>query len=145
MISPSDNTHAQKIMRKCVLGSYSSHKHPTDRKRIEGNVLTFHKQIVLLNQPGMRLEYYTNYMMDGLAPVINPRCACAARVTVLALCVSVCLCVCVCVCVCVCLSVTALAVTAFVSACNEMASTACLSWILTRGLSKKTFRSKVMA
>ena len=45
-----------------------------------------------------------------------------------------------CVCVCVCLSVTALAVTAFVSACNEMASTACLSWILTRGLSKKTFR-----
>ena len=42
-----------------------------------------------------------------------------------------------CVCVCVCLSVTALAVTAFVSACNEMASTACLSLILTHGLSKK--------
>ena len=80
----------------------------------------------------MRLEYYTNYMMDGLAPVINPWRACAARVTVLALCVSVCLSVSVCVCVCVCLSVTALA---FVSACNEMASTACLS------LSKK----KVMA
>ena len=41
--------------------------------------------------------------------IFNPRRACAARVTVLALCV----------CVSVCQSVTALAATAFVSACNE--------------------------
>ena len=47
--------------------------------------------------------------LDGGEWLINPRRACAARVPVLALCV----------CLCVCLSVTALAATAFVSACNQ--------------------------
>ena len=69
--------------------------------------------------------------------IINPRRACAARVTVLALCV----------CLCVCLSVTALAATAFVSACNQRHLRHYFrlfldfnSWIF-----EKAFRSKVMA
>ena len=62
---------------------------------------------------------------------LNPRRACAARVTL-------------CVCLSVCLSVTALAATAFVSACNQRHLRHYFrlfnSWIF-----EKAFRSKVMA
>ena len=64
---------------------------------------------------------------DYTTGIINPRRACAARVTV-------------------CLSVTALAATAFVSACNQQHLRHYIigfSWISTRGFSKKPSTQKL--
>ena len=83
-------------------------------------------------------------IMGDIYSIINPRRACAARVTVLALCV--CLSVRLSVCLSVCLSVTALAATAFVSACNEwhLRHYYRLFLDLSSWIFEKTFRSKVM-